>query len=233
MPRRKRNYITGLPYHLVQRGNNRQACFHDSEDYELYLKLWRKKSRWYGVDVHAFCLMTNHIHFVVTARCTDAISNTMKVVGSCYAQAFNRRYRRSGTLWEGRHRSSLVDSERYLLTCCRYVELNPVRAGMCESPSDYPWSSYKLNASPDQGWLSEHDVYLALGSNGGSRAYAYRKLFGARLADIDIAQIRKAAHYNQPLGDEAFVEKISAQFGIPVGYCQRGRPRKSLKETAG
>ena len=230
MPRRKRNYLAGYPYHIVQRGNNREACFRRSEDYSLYLDLWRRKSRWYGVDVHAFCLMTNHIHFVVTGRDSDAISNTMKVVGSCYAQAFNRHYRRTGTLWEGRHRSSLIDSERYLLTCCRYVELNPVRAGMVELPADYRWSSYKFNANADRGWLSEHDVYKALGPDSASRAKAYRGLIDVGLSDTDITQIRRAAHYCQPVGDKAFVKKISAQFGLRIGYCQRGRPRKYQSE---
>jgi putative transposase len=148
MPRRKRNYLPGFPYHLVQRGNNRQPCFREHTDFDNYLNLWREKSRWYGVQVHAYCLMTNHIHFIVSSAETDAISNTMKVVGSRYAFHFNKRHGRSGTLWEGRHHSSLIDSERYLLTCLRYVELNPVRARMVASPDAYEWSSYALNTAP-------------------------------------------------------------------------------------
>jgi putative transposase len=117
MPRRTRRYIPGLPYHSVQRGNNREACFIEPENYQYYLTLWQQIAKRYGVSVHAYCLMTNHIHFLVTPTSELAISNTMKVVGSRYASYINCRYKRTGTLWEGRHRSSLVQSEKYLLTC--------------------------------------------------------------------------------------------------------------------
>ena len=113
MPRRKRNYLARVPYHLVQRGNSRQRCFRSRDDFSTYLNLWREKSHWYGVDVHAYCLMPNHIHFIVSSTASDAISNTMKVVGSRYAYYFNRRHKRTGTLWEGRHRSSLIDAVHY------------------------------------------------------------------------------------------------------------------------
>jgi putative transposase len=151
MPRRTRNYIPGFPYHIVQRGNNREACFIESENYQYYLELWRQLSKRYGVKVHAYCLMTNHIHILVTPESKRSISDTMKVVGSRYAQYINLKYRRTGTLWEGRHRSSLVQSERYLLSCYRYIELNPVRAGMVSRPEEYRWSSYAINAWGDEG----------------------------------------------------------------------------------
>jgi len=130
-------YVAGLPYHLVQRGNNREACFIEPENYQFYLELWREVSRRYGLAVHAYCLMTNHVHFLVTPARAEAVSNTMKVVGSRYAQYVNLRYKRTGTLWEGRHRASLVQTERYLLCCYRYIELNPVRAGMVVRPDGY------------------------------------------------------------------------------------------------
>lgn len=125
MPRRARMYLAGLPYHVVQRGNNREACFIETENYQFYLELWKELSVRYGVAVHAYCLMTNHVHFLATPDDEVAISRTMKVVGSRYAQYVNKKYRRTGTLWEGRHRASLVQSERYLLTCMRYIECNP------------------------------------------------------------------------------------------------------------
>ncbi|QKQ27821.1 transposase [Candidatus Reidiella endopervernicosa] len=128
MPRRERMYLSGLPCHIVQRGNNREACFVDAENYQYYLSLWKTCAKRYGVSVHAYCLMTNHIHFLVTPDTEESISKAMSVVGSRYAYYFNRTYRRSGTIWEGRHKSSLVQSERYLLTCMRYIELNPVVA---------------------------------------------------------------------------------------------------------
>ena len=116
MPRRIRNYLSGLPYHIVQRGNNREVCFMELDNYRFYLELWRQLSRQYSVEVHAYCLMTNRIHFLATPGTQSAISTTLKVVGSRYAQYVNLRYKRTGTLWEGRHRSSLVQSEKYLLT---------------------------------------------------------------------------------------------------------------------
>lgn len=146
MLRRARMYLTGLPYHIVQCGNNREACFIESENYQFYLELWKELAIRYGVTVHAYCLMTNHVHFLATPDDENAISRTMKVVGSRYAQYVNKKYRRTGTLWEGRHRSSLVQSERYLLTCMRYIECNPVRAQMVTRPEEYRWSSYGTNA---------------------------------------------------------------------------------------
>ncbi len=112
MPRRARKYLPGLPYHIVQRGNNREACFIEPENYQYYLELWQEISQRYDLAVHAYCLMTNHIHFMATPSLTGSLPNTMKVVGSRYAQYINRKYRRTGTLWEGRHRSSLVQSDR-------------------------------------------------------------------------------------------------------------------------
>lgn len=115
MPRRARMYLPGLPYHIVQHGNNREACFIEPENYQYYLELWQEMAKRYGVSVHVYCLMTNHIHFLVTPKTPSAISTTMKVVGSRYARYLNLRYKRSGTVWEGRHRPSLIQSEKYLL----------------------------------------------------------------------------------------------------------------------
>ena len=233
MPRRKQNYIPGLPYHVVQRGNNRQPCFYQTFDYERYLDLWRKKSAWYGVEVHAYCLMANHVHFIVTGQDADAISNTMKVVGSCYAQDMNRRYKRTGTLWEGRHRSSLIDSQRYLLTCYRYVELNPVRAGLTSKPADYLWSSYHCNAEAEQSWLTPHEIYLALAPDRIARAVAYRSLFASKLKKTEVENVQRASHYSLPLGDEAFLANIEQHYGVPRGQYSRGRPSKRLAKQIG
>jgi len=227
MPRRKRNYLPGYPYHLVQRGNNRQPCFFEHADFENYLDLWRKKSHHYGVQVHAYCLMTNHIHFIVSSDVADAISNTMKVVGSRYAFHFNKRHQRSGTVWEGRHRSSLIDTEHYLLACLRYVELNPVRARLVALPDDYEWSSYGLNAAPRRSWLTPHPIYLALSRDPDERARAYRRLFDTALTEIEIDLIRHAAHYSAPIGDDRFRREIEATFSLRPNYSKRGRPTKN------
>lgn len=225
MPRRARHYIPLLPYHIVQRGNNREVCFIEPENYQFYIELWRELSVKYQVAVHAYCLMTNHIHFLVTPKADDSISKTMKVIGSRYAQYINKKYKRTGTLWEGRHKSSLIQSERYLLTCYRYIELNPVRAGMVLMPEEYQWSSYGSNAWGDVSWLSAHDEYLRLGSDIFSRAKAYRELFQHQLCDADLQNVRKSTHYCQPLGDERFVEFIRQRYGIQCGQMQRGRPK--------
>jgi putative transposase len=230
MPRRARTYLSGLPYHIVQRGNNREACFIEPENYLYYLELWRTLSARYGVAVHAYCLMTNHIHFLLTPASEAAISNTMKVVGSRYAQYINLKYKRTGTLWEGRHRSSLVQTERYLLTCYRYIELNPVRAMMVNRPEEYKWSSYGVNAWGETGWLVPHADYLALGTTTHARCHAYRELFKTQLSEENLHLIRKSAHYCQPVGDERFREQIEARYGIRLGQTKRGRPRKPSEE---
>ena len=232
MPRRARMYLPGLPYHVVQRGNNREACFIEAENYEFYLHLWEDQARRYGLAVHAYVLMTNHVHFLVTPEQDHAVSNTMKVVGSRYAQYINKKYRRTGTLWEGRHRASLVHSERYLLTCMRYIELNPVRAQMVKRPEDYRWSSYEVNVKGDHGWLNPHPEYLRLGATTAERGQAYRGLFNRKLINDDLHLIRKAAHYCQPIGDNRFSQQIEEKYSIRLGQLERGRPRKEAQRTA-
>jgi putative transposase len=230
MPRRARLYIPGLPYHVVQRGNNREACFVEPENYQFYLVLWEELAARYGLVVHAYCLMTNHVHFLVTPENESAVSNTMKVAGSRYAQYMNKKYHRTGTLWEGRHRSSLVQTERYLLICMRYIELNPVRAQMVRRPEEYRWSSYGINAWGDRSWLTPHEEYRRLGRTGTERGYAYRELFKTQLSEEDLHLVRKAAHYCQPVGDDRFRQQIETRYGVQLGQMARGRPRKGEEE---
>ncbi|HHH38327.1 MAG TPA: transposase [Sedimenticola sp.] len=229
MPRRARHYVPGLPYHIVQRGNNREACFIQPENYHFYLELWQDISQRYDVAVHAYCLMTNHIHFLCTPGRATAISQTMKVVGSRYAQYFNRKYQRTGTLWEGRHRASLVQSEKYFLTCSRYIELNPVRAGIVKRPEEYRWSSYGANAWGDSCWLTPHHEYLMLGRDVEERTFAYREIFRSLLSAEDLHLIRRAAHYCQPVGDDRFRVQIEEKYGVVLGQMRRGRPRSTVK----
>jgi REP-associated tyrosine transposase len=231
MPRRARMYVAGLPYHIVQRGNNREACFLEPENYQFYLELWKELSTRYGTAVHAYCLMTNHVHFLVTPENDSAVSHTMKVVGSRYAQYINKQYRRTGTLWEGRHRASLVHSEPYLLTCMRYIELNPVRAQMVGRPEEYRWSSYGTNAWGERGWLREHEEYRCLGRTSAERYHAYRELFKVQVSDQELHLIRSAAHYCQPIGNDRFCQQIEQRYGIKVGQMARGRPRKDDGEV--
>ena len=149
----------------------------------------------------------------------------MKSIGSRYAQYINKKYKRTGTLWEGRHKSSLIQSERYLLTCYRYIELNPVRGGMVEWPEEYKWSSYGVNAWGDASWLRAHHEYVCLGNVEVTRTKAYRQLCRYQLSNADIDNVRKSTHYCQPLGDGRFVDFIAQKYGVQAGRMQRGRPK--------
>jgi putative transposase len=219
-------YIPGLPYHLVQRGNNRSRCFAEAEDHQYYLYLLAREVQLYGVQLHAYVLMSNHVHLLMTPEETDSISSLTRVLGSRFATYMNKKYQRTGTLWEGRHKSSPVDSERYLLTCYRYIELNPVRAGMCKRPEDYPWSSYRMNALlADSDIVEPHEAYLALGKSPGERANYYRQLFQQHIQPEELDQIRGSLHFCQPLGDGEFRNRIETTLGRPIGHMRTGRPR--------
>ena len=228
MPRRSRMYLSGLPYHIVQRGNNREACFFAPEDYEYYLQLLSEALNRYSVNLHAYVLMTNHVHFLATPSDETGISNVMKVVGSRYAQYINKTYQRTGTMWEGRHKSSVVDTDNYLLKCYRYIELNPVTALMVERPEEYVWSSYNINAyGENSDLIFPHDEYLKLGNSNTERCFYYRELFSLTLSEHDLHEVRKSAHYCQPLGSDRFREQIEVKSGKKLGHMKRGRPRKA------
>jgi len=230
MPRRNRSYLPGFPYHIVQRGNNKEPCFIEAENYQFYLSLLESLSKRYEVSVHSYCLMTNHIHLLATPTSKEAISNIMKVVGSRYAQYINKKYKRTGTLWEGRHKSCLVQTDKYLLTCCRYIESNPVAANMIQHPEDYKWSSYKVNALGCSSWLEQHDVFMQLGKTEEQRCNNYRKLFNKKITLIEDDLIKSSIHYSQPLADDVFRAEIESEYGISFGQSKRGRPKLNQDE---
>lgn len=178
MPRRARLAIPDIPLHVTQRGNNRCACFVGDSDYLVYLDLLEQHTRAYRVAVHAYVLMTNHVHLLLTPQTDDAFGYAMRHVNQRYAQYFNRRYGRTGTLWESRPHSCLVEAETYLLTCHRYIENNPVRAGMVPVAEVYRWSSYCANAlgEPDR-LVTPHPLVMSLGQSAEERYEEYRKLF--------------------------------------------------------
>ena len=166
MPRKTRMYLPGVPCHLVQRGNNKQVCFFTENDYRYYLDCIRQGLKQYKAKLHAYVLMTNHVHLLVTPDYEDSLPRLMQLIGRQYVQYINKTYNRTGTLWEGRYKSSLIDSENYLLTCSRYIELNPVNAGMVDKPEEYCWSSYHHNGlGKTNSLLSSHALYLGLGPN--------------------------------------------------------------------
>jgi putative transposase len=192
MARRPRLYLPGVSVHVIQRGNNRGSIFGDDADHEVFLAFLRAAAARYGVAVHAFALMTNHSHLIVTPGDQRALPHTMKELGARYVQYYNRKHERIGTLWTGRYRALLIDDERYWLTCLRYVEQNPVRAGIVRVPEAYRWSSYGVHAlGEDPDWLVLHDLYLSLGQTDQQRQAAYRALCRSPVIEAEVVQQRQ------------------------------------------
>ncbi len=227
MPRPARLNLPGVPQHITQRGNNRQTCFFADRDYRLYLDLLKEASRKHHCQVHAYVLMTNHVHLLVTPSTPTGVSLLIRDLGRDYVRTINKTHCRSGTLWEGRFKSSLVDSDRYCLVCYRYIELNPVRAKMVKRPEEYPWSSFRSNALGDiDALLSPHSVWLALDCDDQSRRKRYIGLFNTTLEEADVHAIRYNLRKGLPTGSEQFKRKIEAALSIKLGTGKRGRPRK-------
>ena len=207
-----RKSIPGLPYHIVQCGNDSKHCFIEAEDYEYYLDLWKTTAVRYGVKVHAYCLMTNHIDFLVTPETESAISNLMDVISNRYKQHISSNRDRAENYCDSHHQLSLVQSDTYLLKCMLYIDLNPVREAMVDKPERYSWSSYAVNTGDEQSWLTPHVEYLRLGSTPTERQYSYRELFKHQLSDVDLNLIRNATHYCQPIGSERFKRFIEEKY---------------------
>ncbi|MFC1832962.1 transposase [Thermodesulfobacteriota bacterium] len=225
MSRRPRIILPGIPLHIIQRGNNRQACFFCTEDYLFYLDWLGEFSRKARCLIHAYVLMTNHVHLLITPQHSYSAGMLMKHLGQRYVQYINRTYKRSGTLWEGRFRSSVIEQQHYLFRCQRYIEMNPVRADMVKHPGDYRWSSYRTNG---QGYKSElvipHTLYRELGRTGEQRQAAYRELFRTELESGEIDKIRTATNGNFALGSTRFGEEISEAIGRRAIPGKPGRP---------
>ena len=229
MARLPRLSLPGCAQHVIQRGNNREACFYEEADYKAYLSFLKDSASKYQVDIHAFVLMTNHVHLLVTPDDTHGVSRMMQALGRRYVGYFNHRHGRTGTLWEGRYKSTLVDEDDYLLTLYRYIELNPIRAGMVAHASEYPWSSYQGNALGKHiQLLTPHGLYRQLGTTDPERQGRYRALFRGRLPGRDLAAIREATNKAWVLGDERFKAQIAVKTGRPVVPRGRGGDRKSL-----
>jgi putative transposase len=227
MARRARLVLPDVPLHIIQRGNNRHPCFISDGDFNVYLCMLREAAAHLACSIHAYVLMTNHVHLLVSPPDMAAPSMLMKAVGQRYSQYVNRRYQRTGTLWEGRFRSCLVEGERYLLTCQRYIEMNPVRAGMVRSPGEYRWSSYCGNAEGSLDRLiTPHDLYCRLGSEPIGRQAAYRELFNDEISPASLAFLRRATNGNYVMGDAPFLEHARRLLGRGVSPEVTGRPQK-------
>ena len=228
MSRQPRFVLPGQPQHVIQRGNNRDVIFVADEDYQFYLKKLAAACLRFGCELHAYVLMTNHVHLLMTPLTAQSISKVMQSLGRYYVQYFNDQYKRTGTLWEGRYKSTLLDSETYLLTCYRYIEMNPVRAGMVDHPSDYPWSSYACNAAGKADpMISPHALYLQLGENDDARQHHYRALFDAHLEPRELDEIRNATNKSWVLGSDRFKDRIEALTARQERPKPRGGDRKS------
>ena len=225
MGRKPRFSIAGVPQHVIQRGNNREPCFYGEEDYSAYLEFMDLAAQKARCHVHAYVLMTNHVHLLVTPLQEYGISAFMQSLGKRYVQYINRTYRRTGTLWEGRYKAGLIDSRAYLLTCMRYIELNPVRAGMVEAPGEYRWSSHNANAwATANRHIVPHPVYTALGETGEARCYAYRELFRHRMDDALLHEIRETTNQERVLGREDFKDRIEHMLQRKARKGTPGRP---------
>ncbi len=227
MPRKPRFYAPNITCHIIQRGNNRSACFFNENDFKIYINALTDALIQYNVKLHAYVLMTNHVHLLMTPSTTEGISQVMQSVGRTYVSTINRLYQRTGTLWEGRHKACLIDSEAYFMACQRYIELNPVRANMVTHPSEYTWSSYQANAmGKNIACLTPHPLYQQLGSTPELRQRHYRELFNTALPPEQIHIIRSCTNHNYPLGNDKFRADIEAHLNVRFGHLAPGRPVK-------
>lgn len=227
MTRLARYDIPDIPRHVIQRGNNRGVTFVADEDYGFYLECLEDVAARSGCAVHAYVLMTNHVHLLVTPSSGDGIGRMMQSLGRRYVRYFNHVQQRTGTLWEGRYRATVIDAAEYFLACCRYIELNPVRAGIVAAPGDYPWSSWRAHAEGCASTMVvDHPEHAALGPTPEARQSAYRALFAQTLGDGTVTAIRDATHKAWPLGGDRFKEELARLTERRIAPAKPGRPRK-------
>lgn len=227
MARLPRYNLPGQPQHVILRGNNRSIIFVAEEDYHFFIECLQNAAEQHGCAIHAYVLMTNHVHLLMTPEREDSIGKTLQSLGRRYVQYFNYTQKRTGTLWEGRYKATLIDSERYLLTCYRYIELNPVRANMVAHPREYPWSSYFSHAEGKiDKLITDHALYITLGKENEERQAAYRALFKAHMSAATLVAIRDATNKGWALGNDRFMEELATAVSRRIAPLPKGRPRK-------
>ena len=232
MPRRARVALGGVAWHIIQRGNNRGTCFFDDDSRRHFLQILAEQAPRWDCQVHAWVLMTNHFHLLLTPEHASGPAGLMKNLGQRYVQSTNRRFGRTGSLWEGRFRSALAQDGAYVLNCYRYIELNPVRARIVEHPAEFPWSSFRNNGEAEPSdMLAPHPDYLALGESAGERARHYRSLVTAGLDAGQVAAIRHSTNGNFVLGGKEFIASIAAALGRRVAPARPGRPARGKSGT--
>jgi len=224
MARRARYFLADQPLHVIQRGNNRQPVFFAEADYARYRDWLAVAAAEYGCAIHGYVLMTNHVHLLATPHTPESLPRTMQALGRRYVRYVNTIHGRTGTLWEGRYRAAPIDSEAHFLACCRYIELNPVRARMVRHPHDYRWSSYRAHAQgTTDALVSDHDRYRRLGTSQAARQAAYRALFRAALDADFLDALRAATNGGWALGSARFQRQVADALGRRVTPLPRGR----------
>lgn len=225
MPRKPRFYLPGVPAHVMQRGHNRNPIFFSENDYREYLKFVKQSAEQFECQVHSYVLMTNHVHLLLTPSTDKSISQFFQSLGRLYVSYINKTYQRSGTLWEGRHKGNIIDTQNYFLTCMQYIELNPVRAGMVDLPDEYPWSSYLANAKGvSNAILVPHEEYLSLAKKTVDRQKYYQRLFESKIDEQRLTDFRDSIQSGTALGSNIFIDKIETMLKRKVGYMRQGRP---------
>ena len=225
MPRRPRIHLDNVPLHIVQRGHNREPCFFNEADYLAYRHWLGAALTENNCQLHAYVLMTNHVHLLLTPKKAESVPKLVISLGRRYVQYINTAYGRTGILWDSRYKSSLIQAETYLIECMRYIELNPVRAAMVEDPAHYRWTSYRANGLGQADELiTPHSIYEAIANTKAARQAHYRSLFRPHLEHTAIDDIRLALNQNQPLGNRRFYSKIEKITGERREARPRGRP---------
>lgn len=227
MPRYRRLFLPDVPLHIVQRGHDRKAVFVQPKDYQYYLTNLLEIKDDLAIDIYAYCLMTNHVHLLISPRqVANNVSKLIRVLAARQTRHVNKLERRTGSLWEGRFKASLIDSDAYLLACHRYVDLNPVRAAMVTTPEDYEWSSYRSHAGLcDSSLLDEHVTFRDLGNTRAECAYAYREFVAQGASATELGFIRSAIQRNQLTGNKKFEDQIALRTGRRIVARGQGRPR--------
>ena len=225
MARLPRLTLAGYPHHIILRGNNRQAIFMDSADFQRTLALLQVNAQEQQVQIHAYVLMSNHLHLLLTPLQNDSLPKMMQAVGRSYVLYFNKRHGRSGTLWEGRYRSALIQTERYFLACMAYIDLNPVRAGMAAQAADYLWSSHgHYIGRQNEAWLSPHPLYWDMGNTPFAREAAYAAMVQAGVNQEQQQALTSSALSGWALGEKSFVQGLQKQTTRRVNRAKAGRP---------
>lgn len=227
MARLPRLVIPHQPHHIIQSGVDRQVIFREPDDYQAFLNWLREAAKQYKVAIHAYVLMPDHIHVLATPDDPDGLARTMQWAGRHYVPYFNRKYERAGTLWQGRFKATVIDAAMYFMTCCRYLELNPVRAGIVLDPADYVWSSYThhIGVRPNP-LITDHSLYWALGNTPFEREAAYKLLAEQVLTHDELCDLRESTHKGWVLGSESFKTNLEKQLNRQVRPGKRGRPKK-------